>query len=140
MERTVLFRLSLILVVFHWIPHSLLFLIFVCDCFGGKLRIIYYLRTNNEVSDYKALLTNIRAMAHSMVVIGHALNLKNNCISLVFQTHVFMSHKPTCILSISGQFEHNMDSIILRSFSICCVYCSRRFKFYRYSDTPFYDN
>lgn len=79
-------------------------------------------------------------MAHSIVVIGHALNLKNNCISLVFQTHVFMSHKPTCILSISGQFEHNMDSIILRSLSICCVYCSRRFKFYRYFVTPFYDN
>lgn len=35
MERTVLFRLSLILVVFHWIPHSILFLIFVCDCFGA---------------------------------------------------------------------------------------------------------
>uniref|UniRef100_A0A8W8N032 Uncharacterized protein n=1 Tax=Magallana gigas TaxID=29159 RepID=A0A8W8N032_MAGGI len=35
MERTVLFRLSLILVVFHWIPHSILFFIFVCDCFGA---------------------------------------------------------------------------------------------------------
>lgn len=79
-------------------------------------------------------------MAHSMVVSDHALNLKNNCISLVFQTHVFMSHKPTCILSISGQFEHNMDSIILRSLSICRVYCSRRFKLYRYFVTPFYDN
>lgn len=35
MERTVLFRLSLILAVFYWIPHSILFLILVCDCFGA---------------------------------------------------------------------------------------------------------
>lgn len=35
MERTSLFRLSLILAVFYWIPHSILFFIFVCDCFGA---------------------------------------------------------------------------------------------------------
>lgn len=47
---------------------------------------MYYLlfKINNEVSDYKVLLINIWVMVYSMVVIGYVLNLKNNCILLVF--------------------------------------------------------
>lgn len=35
MDRTILFRLSLILAVFHWIPQLVLFLVLVCDSFGA---------------------------------------------------------------------------------------------------------
>lgn len=47
---------------------------------------MYYLlfKINNEVSDYKVLLINIWVMVYSMVVFDYVLNLKNNCILLVF--------------------------------------------------------